>query len=176
MLPEQQEFIEKLYRRLYPELMLYARRHLANPSLAEELVQDTFHEAVQKIENVMNHPYPERWLVVTLQNKMYNCKREIARQKEKLLSLDEEALASILVVDSAEKTALDTVSFRDTTQQIDQALTKEEKYILRRFAFEEASHREIADELGISLWASQKRLTRIRSKLDTLFPRRRKKK
>ena len=55
-------------------------------------------------------------------------------------------------------------------------LTQEEFYLLRRIVFESASHLEVAEELGISVWASQKRLERIRKKLEQAFPNRRRNK
>lgn len=176
MLSEQRDFIEKLYMRLYSEMILYAQNHLVNPGLAEELVQDTFREAMQKIDVLAAHPNPRGWIIVTLQNKIYNCKREIAKQKEKLLSLDDEMLASVLVSDSAEDLVVEDITYHDAVERIDQTLTKEEKYLLRRFAFDEASHKEIAEELGVSLWVSQKRIIRIRKKVEKLFPNQKKKK
>jgi len=40
--------------------------------------------------------------------------------------------------------------------------------------FDRASHLEVAQEFGISVYASQKRLERIREKLYTVFPERKK--
>lgn len=170
MLPEQQPFIEELYRRLFPDMLRYAKLYLENPLLAEELVQDSFHEAVQKAHVLMQHPNPQGWMMITLQNKILNCKRDLSRQKERILSFDNEALESILISDSAEEAVLEQDDYSQTVRRIDEALSKEEKYLLRRFTFEEASHCEIAEELGISIWASQKRMIRIRSKLEKIFP------
>ena len=170
MLPEQQPFIEELYRRLFPNMFRYAKLHLENPLLAEELVQDSFHEAVRKVDVLIHHPNPQGWLMLTLQNKIQNCKRDLARQKEQILALDKDTLESILISDSAEKTMLEKDDYSQTVMRIDGALNDEEKYLLRRFTFEEASHCEIAEELGISIWASQKRIVRIRSKLEKIFP------
>lgn len=46
MVPEQELFFEQLYRNLFPELKIYAMRSLQNDAQAEEVVQDTFHEAL----------------------------------------------------------------------------------------------------------------------------------
>lgn len=43
MLPNQDDFIEKLFRAHFYELFRYAMVYLHNEHRAEELVQDTFH-------------------------------------------------------------------------------------------------------------------------------------
>jgi len=61
-------------------------------------------------------------------------------------------------------------------QKIRATLTEQELYQLKRVIYDNASHKELASELGISIWTSQKRLERARDKLARLFPRRRKEK
>ena len=55
-------------------------------------------------------------------------------------------------------------------------LTPEEFRFLKRLVIDKAGHRAVAGEFGITLWASQKRLERIRAKLNEIFPEWRKKK
>ena len=61
-------------------------------------------------------------------------------------------------------------------QTIKRVLTPEEFRLLKRLVFDRASHRQVAQEFGISIYASQKRLERIRDKLYAVFPERRKRK
>lgn len=49
-------------------------------------------------------------------------------------------------------------------------LTPEEAALWKRLMMDGATHLETAEELGISVWASQKRLERIRKKLQQRFP------
>ncbi len=49
-------------------------------------------------------------------------------------------------------------------------LTPEEFCLLKRLTIDQASHLEVAKEFGISVYASQKRLERIRKKLIKHFP------
>ena len=58
----------------------------------------------------------------------------------------------------------------------DQALAPEEYQLLKRLILDKASHLEVARELGITVYASQKRLERIRDKLRREFPEWEKKK
>ena len=64
----------------------------------------------------------------------------------------------------------------DPLEKIRGALTPEEFRFLKRLVIDKAGHREVAGEFGITLWASQKRLERIRAKLNEIFPEWRKKK
>ena len=59
---------------------------------------------------------------------------------------------------------------------IENVLTPEELHLLKRLVFDRASHLEVAQELGISVYASQKRLERVRAKLYVAFPERKKRK
>ena len=170
MVPEQELFFEQLYRNLFPELKIYAMRSLRNDAQAEEVVQDTFHEALQKIDVLMCHENPEAWLVLTLRNKIRNYRRSVGKDCERILSLDVGVIEELGWEDATIEAVLDKLTVQDTERQMRQALTAEEQYLLRRLVFEEATHREITHELGISVWTSQKRLERIRDKLEKEFP------
>ena len=170
MIPEQELFFEQLYRNFFPELKIYAIKSLRNDVQAEEVVQDTFHEALQKIDVLISHENPEAWLVLTLRNKIWNYRRSIGKSRERILSLDTGVIEELGWEDATIEAVLDKLTVRDTEKQVRQALTDEEQYILRRLIFEEATHREVAQELGISVWTSQKRLERIRDKLEKKFP------
>ena len=59
---------------------------------------------------------------------------------------------------------------------LERVLTPEEFRLLKRLVFDRASHQQVAQEFGISVYASQKRLERIRDKLYTVFPERKRRK
>ena len=61
-------------------------------------------------------------------------------------------------------------------EKVERVLTPEEYQLLKRLVFDRASHLEVAQEFGISVYASQKRLERIRDKLRREFPEWEKKK
>ncbi|MCI8330446.1 MAG: sigma-70 family RNA polymerase sigma factor [Oscillibacter sp.] len=62
------------------------------------------------------------------------------------------------------------ISTSGILETVRETLTDEEWYILRKFAIDGASHLQIAKELGITVSASQKRLERIRKKLENSLP------
>ena len=51
--------IERLYLQMYAMLFEYARASLSSDALAEEAVQDTFHIACQKPDELFSSPNPE---------------------------------------------------------------------------------------------------------------------
>ena len=56
-------------------------------------------------------------------------------------------------------------SLASVIERIKNVLTEEEFTLLKRLTIDQASHVEVAEEFGISVYASQKRLERIRKKL-----------
>ena len=59
---------------------------------------------------------------------------------------------------------------KPSMEKIRDTLSSEEYRFLKRFVFDQASHLEMANEWGISVYTSQKRLARIREKLYLTFP------
>ena len=90
MLPEQDEFIESLYRKYFKKLTIYAMSTLRNSDRAQDVVQDAFHEAVSHIEKLMGHENPGGWLRHTVKNKVLESERAHRRYFFRFLSLDSE--------------------------------------------------------------------------------------
>lgn len=164
MHPDQDRLIEQLHRDYFGKLTLYAAATLKNQSLAQDVVQDTFHEALRHIDTLMDHPNPGGWLMVTLKNKLREAERSRRRYLLRFLSLD----TDLLTEPGREDPPPDRM--RSLLEQIQQALTPEEYRLLTRLTIDGASHLEVAKEFHISVYASQKRLERIRKKLYQQFP------
>ena len=175
MRPEQESFFTRLYQDNFWKLNRYACIHL-NPAQAEEVVQDTFHEAVEKIEGLARHENPAGWLMESLKNRIRNLKRKNQRDLIRLVSIDMESVREIPGPEQVEAAIEEAENLQEVSRKIEGALSENELYILRRFVFEKASHKELAKEFGISVWTSQKRLERIRNKLGAQFPEHREKK
>ncbi|WP_409967650.1 sigma-70 family RNA polymerase sigma factor [Bengtsoniella intestinalis] len=170
MVVDQNAFIDKLYVKYYSQLLRYTLIHLRNPSLAEELVQDTFHDANIKIDALSTHDNPGGWLMRTVQNKINNYNRATVLDMQRYVSYQEEIASQGATVLSAEDRMIEKENLREIVTHIQHTLSPEDIYFLTRIAFDKASHKEMAIELNISVWASQKRLERIRKKLDKNFP------
>ena len=169
MSPDQEQFFNQKYLDNFWMLKRYACIYL-NANQAEEVVQSTFHEAVEKIDVFFNHENPDAWLMVILKNKINNCRRRNQNDLLRLVALDSETTLQITIAESMEEAVEQQEALASTKKIIKNTLSKEEQYILKRLIFENASHKEVASELGITVWSSQKRLERIRKKLSRNFP------
>lgn len=165
MTSEQGVFLEELYRKYLNVLVAYARSSLENPIKAQDVVQDAFHQAALDVETLMTHINPGGWLMQTVKNKVKECKREERKYARYFLSLDS--------LDSFGIEPFDQEFLGEEIPPIDkirQVLTDEEFHLLERIVFERASHLDMARELDISVWTSQKRWERIKKKLSKFFP------
>lgn len=173
MLYEENQFLEALYRDYFPKLLLYAKTVLQDTDRAQDVVQDTFHEAIRHIDTLTNHKNPGGWLMETLKNKIRDSERARRRFISRFISLDSDIVENIIPSNQS----LDDQLEQDDTwvrQTIEDALTPEENKLLKRLAFDKASHLEVAKEFDITVYASEKRFQRIKEKLYKLFPERRK--
>ena len=155
--------IETLYQEHYKRLLAYVTSSVQNRDRAQDIVQDVFHEALRRIDIVTLHENPGGWLMVTAKNKIQEYKRTRNRDLRCLTSLDYD-----ISVDSLQD--IDNVQEEPLIKRIKSVLSASEFRLLCRFVFEDASHLELAREFGISVYASQKRLERIRKKLYKIFP------
>lgn len=171
MLPEEDAFIEYLFQEHGRRLTLYATSVLRDPEKAQDVVQDVFHEAVLHIDVVRNHENTGGWLMKTLKNKLSEYLRARSRYIRLFLSLDTDFRSDSIAAPEPTGVleARDDIS---ALRKIEQVLTPEELHLLKRLIIDQASHLEVAMELGISVYASQKRLERIRRKLYKAFPER----
>lgn len=173
MSPEENKFIEDLYDQYGESLWRYAFVCLKDRECADELISDVFHVAAEKPEQVMAYDSSFGWLIGTLKNKIKKSKKMRQQYAQRLLTFDEKTLEEIVspsVRPTEDQAELELSSIDDTRMKIQAALSQEELYILKRITLNKATHKAVAEELGISLWSSQKRLERIRKKLRKVFP------
>lgn len=175
MSPEQGNFLENLFRSYIRKLTLYAEAKLQDPNRAQEVVQDAFQEAILHIDTLSDHPNPGGWLMQTVKYKIQESERARRRYMLRFLSMDTELSAELipsgeLIPDLPEANGVSPI------EKIQKALAPEELQLLKRLIFDGASHLEVSQELGITVWTSQKRLERIRKKLFEFFPERKNKK
>ena len=171
MIPDEKELVERLYRLHFKKMFIYANATLRDPELAKDVVQDAFHEALCRINVFAKHENPDGWIMNTLKNKLKENERTRRRDLCRLLSLDadfpdDSNLPEELVAAQPEPQEESVI------EKAEKVLTPEEYQLLKRLVFDRASHLEVAQEFGISVYASQKRLERIRKKLYTIFPER----
>ncbi len=168
MSPEQDVFLEDLFREFVDDLTLYATSALGNVPKAKEIVQDTFLEAILHMEdkNLMTHENPGGWLMQTLKRKIQENDRAQRRYLQRVITMAPEDLPGSASSDDP----FDKLECKFILDEIRKILTPEEMHLLERLTLDKASHLEVSKELGITIWGSQKRLQRIREKLRKTFP------
>lgn len=165
MRPDQNDFIKQLYQDNFLKLMVYVSTSLKNTSRAQDIVQDTFHEAIHHIDILMQHPNPGGWLRMTAKYKVREEQREMNKYAAYFISLD----SDLLTEPGEEDPRLAQPGEPDAApvlllEKIKKILTEEEYRLLKRLTIDGVSHVKAAEEFGISVYASQKRLERIRKK------------
>lgn len=164
---EQDRLLEALYDQCYRDLLSYAQTCLGNPDLAEDMVQDTFHEATNQVDSLLEHPYPERWLIKTLKFKICNYSRTQSRHRKYLVEcLDLTVFPS---GESVEQLVVEKEK-QPLFQRLCKVLKEEEVSFLADATLKNYSHAQLAEKYGLTVWASAKRLSRIREKLLDEFP------
>lgn len=166
MLPEQDVFLEMLYRDFFTKLWIYARVALEDPEQAQEVVQDTFLEAVRHIDILMVHNNPKGWLMDVLKKKIMHARRSMNHYILHFISLDSalEFTDPALAIESSTSS-----NAKDTLKEIRWVLSKDEWTLLRKITLENQPYKKVSEELGITVWTCQKRVERIRKKLKKYF-------
>lgn len=100
------------------------------------------------------------WLINTLRFTIKNMKRHDFYQARLFISLNE--IGEVALSNNHEL----EIDVEGICQSI---LTKDEYYLFRRVVLDKATYKEMSDELGIKLWACQKRMQRILQKLKKRF-------
>ena len=159
-------FFESLYKRYFGRLEAAARAVIGDRPVAEELVQETFVIALRNYETLRRHEKPDAYLYTVLRYKISDYRRSLERYRRLCAALEHSLRPGALSL--SRDPPLTSSGIVETAQG---SLTEREWYLLRRFAIDGATHRQIAGELGITVDASQKRLERIRKKLEAVLPR-----
>ncbi len=165
MPPEQDVFFESLYQNNFNGLVIYARAQLNDAYEAEEVVQDAFYTVLQQKEKLRHYENPRAYLISVLKFKIREYKRARSRYLKIFLSLNYDFLPEVPAPSNPYP-----VSISGIMEAARETLTEDEWHIFRRYVLNGYGHLRISKELGISVWASQKRLERIRKKLQDVLP------
>jgi RNA polymerase sigma-70 factor (ECF subfamily) len=157
------KFLVELFERMNGELFSIAYQRIQDSHRAEELVQDVFLRASEKIDEVMQSPNPRGWLYYALEfflkhefRSRLNIQKAFVEQSEFAEDLEDSAS------NSAEDEALKMLEHSSM-------FTDNEWHLLKRAYIEGYTIAEIAEELGIEYDACAKRLHKARDKAKKLF-------
>lgn len=80
--PVTSDFITELYQKHYEILLNYVLRNMkiCNPAIGEDIVHDTFYEAMKKADILKNHVNPGGWLMITTKYKIMAAQRRACNQ------------------------------------------------------------------------------------------------
>ena len=130
-----------------------ARTILGNDEDCADAIQETIVKAFQKIDTLKKDKYAKTWLMRILINECYN----LIRRESRLVSLEN-------FQELPERQQKKETDYSDLYQAVN-ALKDELKLPIVLYYAEDFSIREIAEILGVSEGAVQKRLARARGKL-----------
>lgn len=176
MLPEEREFLDRIFHENFDFFYNLSRKLLelnGIPNaqcldLAEELVQDTFKTASLRIDVLMKHPNPMGWLVNVVKKKSMEYSRR-AKTDRRLLLMDALAVLDMTPNPAKEIEPSSGLEYGASLELIRKALSEEDFRLFDMVALRHMTHLAASKELGISISNSQKRLQRIREKLQKLF-------
>lgn len=163
---QQAKIIAELYDEFFGFLCVYAKAALHDKGLAEEAVQETFRIACGKAKDLLDSANPRGWLILTLRNVC----RHMYRSRKKIV----ENLAEIAFSEEWGGYEYDDAAsapefwYGDLTQDKDFEL-------LRRFAVDRCSLKELAAEYGITLAACKQRISRARRRFQAVLAKEEKK-
>lgn len=157
------EIFSEIYTANRPKLLHFANKNESCRRVADDLVQDTFHDAWRKFDTLMHHENIGGWLMQTLKNKMRNHIRD-GRYVE-IAFIEDMAEPDNFVGDLIARSQLAAV-----WDFISKNFKPDDIRLFKRIIVDEAGHNVVSKELGITIWTSQKRLERIRKRIREEFP------
>jgi RNA polymerase sigma-70 factor (ECF subfamily) len=156
--------IAQLIREHHVDVYRYAFRLAGTQADAEDLTQQTFLIAQQKLHQIRDPDRARSWLFTTVRN----C---YLKQKRRPAAVSLEANADPAAEERPPGgAALDWVD-REWLQAALEQLSEEHKVILLMFYFEELSYKEIAERLGVAPGTVMSRLARAKGRLRVLLER-----
>jgi len=144
---------EKVFQEFYQPLAAFAYKYLSDHDLAEEMVQDTFTNIWQKVDQIEVRTTIKSYLYGAVRNGCLNHlkHRKVVRRHE---------------AHEMQKDDFDQIDFLELDElqaEIDKAmnqLPQKCRQIFEMSRFEEKKYQEIADELGISVKTVETQMSR----------------
>lgn len=150
--PEQNQFIEELFKSEYTNLFCFAYNTLLDENLSDVAVQDTFLIALKKPDALCSSQKPVGWLYNTIKNVIKHIIRDRDYLYKKNISLHD-------VLDESDP-------YLDTYSEVRLDVSNSDEWkLLMKFYIEGYSTRELAEMQGVSEEACKSRLKRARAKL-----------
>lgn len=162
---------ENLFRRFYKPLRAYAFRFVNDKELAEDIVQDTFLELWSRKEYVrFNENSVQSYLFKTVYNRSINVINKKIQQNQSQLDQDKEDLILEQYLMSHIQNSEQSLILKELEEEITafiETLPPQCKKIFLLSRTYELKNREIAEQLGISIKAVEKQISKALFSLKT---------
>lgn len=160
-LKEDRRFQKELYERYASSLYAVCFRYCKNREEAQDVLHEGFIKAIKNLHNFEGKGSFEGWL----RRIMVNTSLELFRKNKHLSVVEDIENAD---EHSIESKALENMSANELLQLVN-ALPAGFKVVFNLYAIEGFSHKEIADQLGISVGTSKSQLSRARVSLQNMI-------
>jgi RNA polymerase sigma factor (sigma-70 family) len=145
---------EELYRRFSPRMYAVCLRYAGNAEEAEDILQEGFIKVFKKLDSFRNEGSFEGWI----RRIFVNTAIEHFRRKKYLLPVTEKEENSI---EGKYISVLDELGAKDIMALV-QELSPGYRTVFNMYVVEGYTHKEIADQLGISEGTSKSQLSRAK--------------
>lgn len=163
MTQERHEIFNEIFNANRSKLLHFIKKNEVCRRVADDLVQDTFHDAWSKFDTLIYHENIGGWLMQNLKNKMRNHMRD--RHRVEIALTEDIAEPDNFVGDLITKSQVAAV-----WEFINKNFKPDDIFLFKRIIVDEVGYNVVSKELGITIWASQKRLERIRKRIREEFP------
>lgn len=145
---------EELYRRFSPRMYAVCLRYAGNAEEAEDILQEGFIKVFKKLDSFRNEGSFEGWI----RRIFVNTAIEHFRRKKYLLPVTEKEENTI---EGKYTSVLDELGAKDIMALVQQ-LSPGYRTVFNMYVVEGYTHKEIADQLGISEGTSKSQLSRAK--------------
>ncbi|MFW6171544.1 MAG: RNA polymerase sigma factor [Planctomycetota bacterium] len=155
--------IAQLVRDYHEDVFRYAYRLVGQVSDAEDLSQQTFLVAQQKLDQIREGSKARQWLLAVLRS----CFVKSRRRRRPLVAGNLQVDLDQVYVQPPEREEVDSERLQAALGE----LPDQSRLMLVMFYFDEMSYKEIAGELGLPMGTVMSRLSRAKVRLRELLTR-----
>lgn len=160
--PAAQKQLYEMYKGL---LFSICRRYIANHEAAEDVFIEGFYKILTKIDSYKHQGSFEGWMKRIIVNE---CLMQLRKNKSKYMTVE----LGDLQIDSEDLSILDQLQAEDIMAMVN-TLPTGYRTVFNLYVVEGYKHREIADQLGISINTSKSQLILAKKKLKKMAEKKR---
>ena len=155
---------QKLYKAFYGKMLVLCMRYTSNKQEAQDLLHEGYLKVFIKLNSFNNKGSLEGWIRRIIVN---NAIDFVRKKKDVFFINEEESNLSNIKDDSYEESDLDSLAElkAETILKLVQKLSPAYKTVFSMYIIEGYKHKEIAEELGISVGTSKSNLAKAKANI-----------